>query len=199
MSVASLVGEIQKLRREVTELSNRVLVLEAQLGEHSERGITSPSPITVNYSAGFPVGPLPPFPTFAGGETQSLPASLAPTTPPRSTARSTPPGSVSAYTEEERRAAAVEVGQFLRRSLNGERRGQSGRSRVNLPSVTYLLCRDLQGNLFDPVQVHHRFETLRPLVKQGGYCGNAVFVGLPSLWEARVATEAAGLRWPIDG
>ena len=87
MSVASLVGEIQKLRREVTELSNRVLALEAQLGEHSERGITSPPPITVNYSAGVPVGPLPPFPTFAGGETQSLPASLAPTTPPRSTAQ----------------------------------------------------------------------------------------------------------------
>lgn len=36
-------------------------------------------------------------------------------------------------------------------------------------------------------------------VKPHGDCGNSVFAGLPTVWEAQTAVRSAGLTWPADG
>ena len=201
--MASLLAELQSVRRELSDLGSRVLALEARIEENSAIPV---APVTLNYTSVVqdPLGI--PYPEVS----QPLPAPSRspPTTPPRAAAQSlvligspVVEGRRGAafISEEERRAAAVSIGRFLRRSLDGERRGASGRSSVNLPSRVYVLCRDREGRLYNPVSIHRSFSSICPLVKSGSCCGDSIFVGLPSVWEAKVATEAAGLLWPADG
>ena len=68
-----------------------------------------------------------------------------------------------------------------------------GRDRNPLRSRVYLACRDHTGRDIVPPAVYERFCDLASRCKRGGDCGQSVFVGLPSRWEARVALEAAGL------
>ena len=46
------------------------------------------------------------------------------------------------------------------------------------------------------MQIYRSFGSIKPLVKDGGACGNSIFVGLPTLWECRACVRAAGLQWP---
>ena len=104
----------------------------------------------------------------------------------------------SEYTEAERRTAAIEVGRFLRHALEEEHQGASSRDRIKLQSRVYILCKNISGRLYNPVKIFHSFAAIKPLVKVDGECGNSVFVGLPTVWEAKVAVRAAGLNWPAD-
>ena len=192
---SALLSEIRCLRWDLADLASRVLALEEKLSG-SERVVSSP--VTVNYSVAPgsypPVAPLPnlhqesPAVTAASGT--SAAASNC-TTPVRG-------GLASDYTEAERRRVAEETGAFLRRSLAGVHRGESGRDQIKLQSRVYILCRDLHGRVYNPVQVHRSFSTLRPLVKEGGQCGDSIFIGVPTIWEAKVSVAAAGLSWPAD-
>jgi len=197
MSEGALLRELEELRAEVRTLVFRVTALEAQL---LVRNTTTGSPVTVNYSVA--AGNLP--------EVPPLPGTTSFTSPPRVSPQSAPP-TVSAsssgaptgrragdYTEEERTAIAQEVGLFLQRSLAGDHRGESGRSRLQLSSRFYILCRDIRGRVYNPVQIHRSFGSIKPLVKDGGACGNSIFVGFPTLWEAKVCVRTAGLQWPAD-
>lgn len=74
--------------------------------------------------------------------------------------------------------------------------GASGRQEVNLPSKVYVLVRDLQGRLYDPVEVFTTFGAIRPHVRDGDFLGESIFVGFPTQWEAKLAVQQAGLRWP---
>lgn len=59
-----------------------------------------------------------------------------------------------------------------------------------------MLVRDLEGRFYDPVGIYDSFAALKPLVRDGDFLGESIFIGLPTQWEARVAVEQAGLNWP---
>lgn len=192
-SLGSVVAELQALRREVADLQARVLALESAGGP--SEAVPFASPVTVNYSFAsgaqqqYPA--LPPFPFGSPGERLSGTEFSSP-------ASNTTAGSVQ-YSEVQRREAAVRVGQFLRRALAGEVRGDSGRSSLRLPSRCYILCQDITGQRFNPVRIFSSWSSIKPHVKVGSDCGDSIFVGLPSLWEAEVAIREAGLQVPSHG
>ena len=194
MSQQALLAEVQSLRRDLAELSLRVLALESRdLGDPAESaGRSAPaSPLVINYTGGGAALPLPPFPSGSQATPSSPPCSTWQS--PSST--NSPP---AVLTDAERRRIAEEAGRFLRQALAGELRGTSGRERVRLSSRVYLLLRDFQGNVYPTARVFRSWAAIQPLVKPHGYCGDSVFIGWPSLWEAKVCCEAAGHTWPPD-
>ena len=102
----------------------------------------------------------------------------------------TPPAPLS---HSEREEVARSVGRFLHRALTGQALGTSGRDRNPLRSRVYLICRDFEGADVLPPIVSERFSEVSSRCKRGSECGRAVFVGLPSRWEARLALEEANL------
>ena len=96
------------------------------------------------------------------------------------------------YTWAEREAVAKEIGAFLKRSLSGEHRGESGRSKLkNLQNRV-----DKDNKVYDPVLLVKSYSEVRSLCQSSSGWGDSIFVGLPSAAEASIATCAAGLRWP---
>lgn len=93
---------------------------------------------------------------------------------------------------------AKEIGEFLRRSLDGLNRGRSGRERLNpLQSRVYVVLRDYNGLVTEhPARIFTKFSAVKSLCFRAGRPGDSVFVGLPSQREARLAVEAAGCSWP---
>ena len=68
------------------------------------------------------------------------------------------------YSQEYRDAVAREIGRFLRKSLNGENRGESGRDKLRgLQSRYHIVVRDAQGNVHDPVIVCDAYHKVRTL------------------------------------
>ena len=195
MSLQSLVSELQSLRRDLSELSARVLALENQVTSTTEARFTTPpaSPLVINYTGLSSPIPQSPYP-----ETGSAAAEL-PSFPTSSVA--TPATGASGgtnLTEAERVQLARDAGGFLRLCLTGEQRGTSGRDRLRLSSKVYVLFRDIQGTLHNPVLVFHSFASIRPRVKRGENLGQSIFIGWPTTWEARHCTLAAGFNWPAD-
>ena len=108
-----------------------------------------------------------------------------------------PARGAAAYTADFRSEVAREIGAFLRRSLNGEHRGESGRDKVKgLQNRCYLICKDYSGRTYNPVLVVEKFARVRELCKRGDDLGDSIFIGLPSYGEASIAAAAAGLQWP---
>ena len=178
-----LVQEIATLRRDLAELTHRVLVLESQ----QFAAVAPGSPVTVNYS--FPVSAAPyPEPGTPPRTTSASEGAAGPISLQSSPVR--PRTLVAEYSDEERKKAAVAVGQFFSRCLSGQHRGSS--EKVNLPSRVYILCRDINGQVYNPVRLFHNFTSLKPFVKPHGFCGDSV------LWEAKLAVGAAGLEWPPE-
>ena len=105
-------------------------------------------------------------------------------------------GTVATEDTEGRVALAKEIGDFVVRSLDGQHRGSSGRSRLNLASRLYVIFADFEGVRFAPPRVVRTFAEASALCKRGASCGAAIFVGFPSQWEARIAVERTGLVWP---
>lgn len=116
--------------------------------------------------------------------------------PPR-----TPPRVESAVPSEgERVAAARQTGQFFKRAVLGQSRGESGRSRVKPQSRIYVVVRDFAGVVStSPVRVHTQFNSVTAIVAEGGrgnQFGDGIFAGFPSVWEAKAAVSEAGFSWP---
>ena len=191
-SPSSLVAELQSLRRDLAELQARVLALESQGAAEGPQSFSSP--VTVNYTLGAGSQQYPSLPPFLVG---------SPSDRPSVTEFSSPGSAITAgsyyYSEVQRREAAVRIGQFLRRSLAGEQRGESGRSALKLPSKCYVLCRDIHGQTYNPARLFQSWAALKPFVKINGSCGDSVFIGLPSEWEAEIAIREAGLQVPANG
>ena len=118
------------------------------------------------------------------------PASLPPTTEP-------PTGS-GELTWAFREEVARQIGGFLRRSLDGQHRGPSGRDQLrHLASRVYLVVRDFEGQVFErPVKLYDRFYRVKEICYKKGTWGDSIFIGLPSQREAHLAVVAAGLGWP---
>ena len=193
MSNSPLASELHQLRLDLAHLSARVLALEeAALHSRVSGPALQGSPVTVNYLGTHQLPEVPPFPD----RLQQSPVV-------RSEVASSATGSPGAVgtpvlTEAERRRIAEEAGAFLRRSLDGDHRGGSGRSRVQLPSTVYILARDISGVRYNPVRVFRDFSVLRPFVKRQGSCQDSVFIGFPTVWEAKVCVAAAQLSWPDE-
>ena len=115
---------------------------------------------------------------------------------PSSAALSTQETHVIETADHEGRAAlAKEIGRFLVRCLEGSNRGSSGRSRLKLQSRLYLILADYSGNRVD-LRVVRDFATASSICKRGPSCGQSIFVGFATEWEAKLACEEAGIAWP---
>ena len=97
---------------------------------------------------------------------------------------------------EERREVARGIGRWLKRCVEGEARGPSGRDQINLPSKLYLVCRDINCKIYNPPLIFFTWPEAKPLCVLRGQPSDSIFIGLPSKEEARVAVSSAGLEFP---
>ena len=95
-----------------------------------------------------------------------------------------------------RRQLAVEIGQFLRRALNGEHRGSSGRDRLKLANRCYLILADFRGRLLPKPICSDSFQDVPNLCNIGADVGERNFCGFATKWEAKVACLEAGVALP---
>eukprot|EP00435_Cladocopium_sp_Y103_P057708 s1516_g20.t1 len=73
-------------------------------------------------------------------------------------------GTAGGYSWPEREAVAREVGAFLRRCVDGENRGESGRDRLKgLQSRIYIVVRDKEDQIYNPVRLVKSFSEVRAL------------------------------------
>ena len=97
-----------------------------------------------------------------------------------------------------RLALAKACGAFLKRALEGDFRGGSGRDKLRLGSRVYLVVADYSGQRFDPPKVFFDFGSVRSICKSGNQCGRSVFLGFASQWEAKEAVREAGFVRPAE-
>ena len=93
-------------------------------------------------------------------------------------------------------SAAEKIGAWIRRCLNDQPRGLSGREEIELASRVYLVVRDISGTTYNPPKVFDSWAGAKTLCTLDKQLGDSIFVGLPSRAEARIATRAAGLDIP---
>ena len=112
--------DIASLRAELSDLKERVRVLEQLTAARAEGSPSTVVPVTVTYHSAATDSPSAAPPAVTVGSPTQLPGTPVGLTPGgRITA--------SQYTEEYRRDIALGIGDYLRRSLQGVNRGPSGR------------------------------------------------------------------------
>ncbi|CAE7242910.1 DEGP9 [Symbiodinium sp. CCMP2592] len=95
----------------------------------------------------------------------------------------------------EREDIAEGIGQFIKRALQGDYRGSSGRDRLKLASKYYLIFRDRDGLHTLKVRIETSFKAVKGCCfAEGKVADHTVFVGVPSLREARIVVREAGRR-----
>ena len=99
---------------------------------------------------------------------------------------------------EGRRELAAEIGRFLGRAAQGDYRGSSGRDRLRLANRCYIVVKTFEGSTLPTPLFTQQFSEVRRLCKRGNDCGAAVFVGLPTIWEAKVVIQHSGLPTPVS-
>lgn len=72
--------------------------------------------------------------------------------------------------ESEREAAAKAVGCFLRRALEGQRRGESGRDRIPQSSRYWLVIRGIDNQVFSPIRVFSKWASCSKAAGEA-WCG----------------------------
>ena len=98
--------------------------------------------------------------------------------------------------DRERQELADQLGDWIRRELEGRGGGVSGRDRLELRSRLYVIAQDWQGNRFNPVRVYARLSELRNHFRTRQDPDASVFLGFATAWEARRAVARARLDWP---
>ncbi|OLQ06696.1 Coiled-coil domain-containing protein 147 [Symbiodinium microadriaticum] len=83
------------------------------------------------------------------------------------------------------------VGLFLKRCLNGEHRGASGRDRLPLASRLWIVVRGFDGTVYNPPRIFSRFSSCKPIVKRGSDTGDSIFVDLPAHKDVVLCLRAA--------
>ena len=68
---------------------------------------------------------------------------------------------------EERVQVAREIGDFFKRALAGDHRRSSGRDKVPLPSVIYVVLRNFEGQDFTTPQIFTEFRAVSRLCERG--------------------------------
>ena len=166
---ATLVEEVRALTRAVENLAVRIGALEDR-SEVQSSGYSVVTPAASQAASG--TGHLVAQPKAAAGST------------------------TAGQTWEQRELIAAGVGRWLRASLEGQHRGNSGRDRILLSSRLYVVIRDFSGLVTtDPVRIFSRFSEVREICFRGHW-GDSVFVGLPSQREVGVCLRAGGFTGP---
>lgn len=70
-----------------------------------------------------------------------------------------------------------------------------GLRRLSCQSRLYLILADFEGNLVAPRAVKE-FGTVAQICKRGPSCGDSIFIGFATQWEAQLACDEAGIDWP---
>ena len=198
----------ERLRREVIELREELrrltLRVDRQGDQLSDLASAASSAATSQRGSlrGFRVGSVEErseesafrSPSSRGGEAEIESAGYSLVT------EEPPAGSGAAfYTWAFREEVARGIGLFLQRSLRRQNRGPSGRQRLSgIQSRYYIVVRDAEGVVSThPVRVLRSFSAVKTLCQRAGQFRDAIFVGVPTIREGRVAVEAAGFDWPV--
>ena len=107
-----------------------------------------------------------------------------------------PTSKVSVSDTAARAALARENGKFLRRCLNGEPRGTSGRDRLALQNRCYIVLADYFGHRLQETAFFSAFQPVKELCKRGPDCGSSIFLGFATRGEAKAACQEAGVSIP---
>lgn len=116
-----------------------------------------------------------------------------------SSTSSVPEASVAEAAAElsgERIAIAHQIGAWIKRCLNSERRGLSGREELDLHSKFYIVVRGFDSVVHNPPLVFTSWSGAKTLTHIHGQPGDSIFVGVPSKAEVRAVSVAAGLAVP---
>ena len=97
-----------------------------------------------------------------------------------------------------RTAVLKVIGSWLVHALAGRIVGRSGRERLPESSRVYLILQDSVGNPFNPARVCQSWREAQRIVKPRGQLGSSVFIGLPSLADARIVCQETGVEWPEE-
>lgn len=96
----------------------------------------------------------------------------------------------------ERQAIAREIGVWIRRALQGLRRGLSGRERISQSSRYYLVFRDFDLAVHDPPLLFTSWAACKVVVIQRGQQGDSLYIGLPTREECRIVCTSASCSLP---
>lgn len=178
--LASLESEVRRLRQSLVGLRAEVSAETSFAGSVSQisEGDRSSSYTRVE------------VPTAPGGSVRSWGS----TRPPATAAPADPV--VLSWTDRE--AVCRGIGQWVRRCLEGQFRGPSGRDRIPLQSRFWVVVRGIDNREYDPPLVFSSWSSAKGLVKIGAQTGDSIFYGVPSKREAQISVEAAGLSWSGD-
>ena len=178
-------AEIEDLRLQLSSLRIRVFAqeerieeLERRLGEGARTPPSSVAPLEVVRA--------PPSEAGSGAGSYSLLSGSA----------GGGVGPVTTEDHEGRVLLAKQCGRFLRRAVQGDFRGSSGRDRLRLQSRHYVVARGFEGELYEPVRILDSFTEVRSICKRDHSCGQAVFLGFATKWEVRIALEEGGFERP---
>ncbi|CAL1134213.1 unnamed protein product [Cladocopium goreaui] len=157
---ARLREEVKLLREELRHLTLRVDRQGDQLNELSESVVgTSVQSFEVVSSAGVSAVP--------GGSQAAGHATGCEAADP-----------VGPYPWPLREAVARDIGAFLKRCLDGEHRGESGRDRIKgLQSRVYIVVRDFDRKVYNPPLLLKTFGEVKGYCKRDGSCGDSIFIG----------------------
>lgn len=97
---------------------------------------------------------------------------------------------------EARVKLAKQLGTWLRKGVDRENRGASGRELLDLQSRIYIVLCDFNGELLSHPKVFKNFASVTNVCKRGNSFGDSNFIGVPSEWEARIVVSEAGYTWP---
>eukprot|EP00435_Cladocopium_sp_Y103_P073103 s469_g42.t1 len=163
--------EVRELREDLRRLTLRVDRQGDQISDLSESFASGSAGPSLGASEIEVVSSVPSAASAAGASSAAPPADSGPP-----------------YTQAFRDSVAREIGQFLRRALNGENRGESGREKLRgLQSRYYIIVKDAQDTIHDPVLVVSKFYTVRNHCHHGDGWGDSIFVGVPTQREALLA------------
>lgn len=172
-SSAELQAEVEHLRELVVGLSVQVAALETSSAELQSRCRRLEEQVADQRAADF---------ELVSSTISSSPTSVAAAKGPSSSALSS-----------ERVSVAKGIGAWINRCLRGEFRGLSGREKIKLGSVLYLVVKGVSGEVFNPPKVTWSWTETKPFVQRSGNYGCSIFIGFPSKEEACLALEETEL------
>ena len=105
-------------------------------------------------------------------------------------------GHSGSLTLADREKICVKIGEHIARSLAGTHRGESGRKELKLASRLYLIFKNIEGVVYNPCRILHKWSEVKVECERSGSFGDSVFIGLPSLFDARIVCRAAGVALP---
>ena len=136
---------------------------------------------------GASVAPSSPARSFGSADGRSAGSSVAP---------SAATGGVGPISWPAREEIADNIGLWIRRCLNGENRGTSGRDRNPLQSRYWIVVKSIEGEIYNPPLIYKTWSGAKGLVKRGAETGDSIFVGVPSEREVIRVVRFAGLDLP---